>query len=231
MQYIVIGNPPWISIKGKHKSIDISEEELNYYFKTYDCDTYRPNMYEIFIIKGLSLISENGFFSFIVPDRLCYNEQFKELRKKILENYTIKKLWFKPKFPGIIGDTIVFVIQNKKPEDNTIEIAEYPDSDFYKIPQKRFSLTSDYTWFCVKKEILSIFERITTNIKTKNLSDLFKSKVGFIAKPGSLTENQEKQNQICVLKGKNINQFSKSKTWWFNFEKRNLIGGTQDTEK
>ena len=228
---IVIGNPPWISIKGKHKSIDISDEELNYYFKTYNCDTYRPNMYEIFIIKGLSLVSENGFFSFIVPDRLCYNEQFKELRKKILENYTLKKLWFKPKFPGIIGDTVVFVIQNKKPENNYIEISEYPSLEFYKIPQNTYGLSSDCTWFYVRKEILNIFEKIRNNNKTKNLIDLFQSKVGFIARPGSLTENQEKRSQICVLKGQNINYFSKSKNGWFNFEKRNLIGGTQDLEK
>src|SRR3989344_5638592 len=60
---VVIGNPPWISIKGKHKSIDISDEELNYYFKTYKCDTYRPNMYEIFIIKGISLVAIGGYFA------------------------------------------------------------------------------------------------------------------------------------------------------------------------
>ena len=228
---IVIGNPPWISIKGKHKSIDISEEELNYYFKTYDCDTYRPNMYEIFIIKGLSLISENGLFSFIVPDRICYNEQFKELRRKILENYTIRKLWFKPKFPGIIGDTVVFIIQNRKPNNNTVEIAEYPHPEFYKIPQKTYSLNSGSALFFVKKETLSIFERIRSKSDVKNLTDLFQSKVGFIASPGSLTHDQEKQSQIHVLKGENINHFSKSKKWWFNFEKRNLIGGTQDVEK
>ena len=228
---VVIGNPPWISIKGKHKSIDISEEELNYYFKVYNCDTYRPNMYEIFIIKGLSLLSPNGFFSFIVPDRLCYNEQFKELRKRILENFTIKKLWFKPKFQGIIGDTVVFIIQNKKPEESYIEISEYPSHDFYKISQKTYGLTSDCSWFYVRKEILIIFERIRKNSKAKILADLFSSKVGFIARPGSLTENQEKQSQICVLKGQNINPFFKSNNWWFNFEKRNLIGGTQDIEK
>src|SRR3990167_8763295 len=134
---IVIGNPPWISIKGKHKSIDISEEELNYYFKTYNCDTYMPNMYEIFIRKGLQLLNENGYFSFIVPDRLCANQQFIELRKKLLEEYTVKKLWFKVKFPGIIADTVVFVIQNKKPSNNLIEVKEN-NKEEYTIPQNTY---------------------------------------------------------------------------------------------
>lgn len=228
---IIIGNPPWISIKGKHKSIDVSEEELNYYFKTYNCDTYRPNMYEIFIRKGLSLISEGGYFSFIVPDRLCYNEQFKELRKEILENFTIKRLWFKPKFPGIIGDTVVFVLQNKKPNNNLIEIAEYPSSEFYKIPQELYSLSSDYTWFYAKKEILEMFNRTKSISVTKLLAELFQTNVGFIARPESLTNYQEKPSQITVIKGENIGRFLKTKNWWFNFEKRNLIGGTQNTDK
>ena len=34
-----------------------------------------------------------------------------------------------------------------------------------------------------------------------------------------------------VLKGENIGKFVKRENWWFNFEKRNLIGGTQDTNK
>lgn len=225
---VVIGNPPWISIKGKHKSIALSEEELTYYFKTYNCDTYRPNMYEIFIIKGLSLVANDGYFAFIVPDRLCYNEQFKELRKKILEEYSIKKIWFKPKFPGIIGDTVVFVIQNKKPKGNFIEIAEYPSDVFFKISQETYLSTSDFTWFCTKKEILDLFNKISDS---KKLCELFQTKVGFIARPGSLTEEQEKPSQMVVLKGENVGRFIKQKNWWFNFEKRNLIGGTQDIEK
>ncbi len=228
---VVIGNPPWVSIKGKHKNMDVSDEELDYYIKTYNCDTYRPNMFEVFIRKALGLVNKDGYFSFIVPDRLCYNLQFSEFRKEILQNFSIKKIYFKPKFPGIIGDTVVFVLQNKYPENNEIEIAEYPSKEFYKISQNTYLESSDFAWYFVKKEILNIFKKIKNNNKTVRLETLFKTKVGFIASQGSLSENKEKASQIKVLKGENIAQYESSGNFWFNFEKRNLIGGTQDVDK
>jgi len=228
---IVIGNPPWISIKGKHKSIDISEEELNYYFKTYNCDTYMPNMYEIFIRKGLQLLNENGFFSFIVPDRLCANQQFIELRKRILENYTIKKLWFKVKFPGIIADTVVFVIQNKRPVNNVIPIKEN-NKEEYKIPQSTYLNSSDYAWFYVKKEIFDIFNRIKNqkNVVQLDAFSEIKTTSGCGAKSHFISDEKTNERQIQILKGESINKYVTLKKLWFNFEKRNLSGRTTNQE-
>ncbi|MFH1053880.1 MAG: TaqI-like C-terminal specificity domain-containing protein [Candidatus Woesearchaeota archaeon] len=228
---IVIGNPPWISIKGKHKSIDISEEELNYYFKTYNCDTYMPNMYEIFIRKGLRLLNENGFFSFIVPDRLCANQQFIELRKDLLENYTIKKLWFKVKFPEIIADTVVFVIQNKKPSHNLIEIREN-NKEMYEIPQDTYLNSGDFSWFYVKKDLFDIFNRIR---KQKGIIQLFefsniKTTSGCGAKSHLISDEKTNERQIQILKGESINKYVTLKKLWFNFEKRNLSGRTTNQE-
>ncbi len=228
---IVIGNPPWISIKGKHKSIDISEEELNYYFKTYDCDTYMPNMYEIFIRKGLQLLNEGGYFSFIVPDRLCANQQFIELRKKLLEEYTIKKLWFKVKFPEIIADTVIFVIQNKKPTNNLIEIREN-NKEEYKIPQNTYLNSGDFSWFYVKKDLFEIFNRLR---KQKEIIQLFefsniKTTSGCGAKSHLITKEKTNERQIQILKGESINKYITLKKLWFNFEKRNLSGRTTNQE-
>ena len=228
---IVIGNPPWISIKGKHKSIDISDEELNYYFKTYNCDTYMPNMYEIFIRKGLRLLTENGFFSFIVPDRLCANQQFIELRKDLLNNYTIKKLWFKVKFPEIIADTVVFVIQNKKPSNNLIEIREN-NKEMYKIPQDTYLNSIDFSWFYVKKDLFDIFNKIR---RQKGIIQLFefsniKTTSGCGAKSHLISDEKTNERQIQILKGESINKYVTLKKLWFNFEKRNLSGRTTNQE-
>src|SRR3989344_1883652 len=228
---VVIGNPPWISIKGKHKSIDISDEELNYYFKVYNCDTYMPNMYEIFIRKGLQLLNREGYFSFIVPDRLCANQQFIELRKDILEEYTLKKLWFKVKFPGIIADTVIFVLQNKKPIDNLIEIKENNQEE-YKIPQKIYLNSSDCSWFYVKREIFDLFNNIK---KQKNLVQLYtfsniKTTSGCGAKSHLITDEKTNERQIQILKGESINKYVTLKKLWFNFEKRNLSGRTTNQE-
>ncbi|MDI6784717.1 MAG: N-6 DNA methylase, partial [bacterium] len=46
---VVIGNPPWVSLKGKHKSLDLPDEHLKFFFNKYECDTYMPNIYELFV--------------------------------------------------------------------------------------------------------------------------------------------------------------------------------------
>ena len=229
---IIVGNPPWVSIKGKHKSIDLSEKQLKYLLDKYPADKYRPNLFEIFIWRSLSLLKENGLFSFVVPDRICYNEQFINLRKTILENYELKCLWFRPEFKGKISDDVIFVIKKTKPSNaSKVEIAEYPSQDFIKIPQKVYSQVSDYSWFMVNKKALNILDAIRKNPEVKHLDELFKSNVGFIAKPNTVTEKKENAEQIKVLKGEDISKYIIKKYHYFRFSKENLIGGTSDIKK
>ncbi len=229
---IIVGNPPWVSIKGKYKSIDLSEKQLKYLLDKYPADKYRPNLFEIFIWRSLSLLKENGLFSFVVPDRICYNEQFINLRKTILENYELKRLWFRPEFKGKISDDVIFVIKKTKPSNaSKVEIAEYPSQDFIKIPQKVYSQVSDYSWFVVSKKALDVLDIIRKNPEVKQLAELFKSSVGFIAKPNTVTEKKENDEQIKVLKGEDISKYAIKKYHYFKFSKENLIGGTSDIRK
>lgn len=229
---VVIGNPPWVSIKGKQKSIALSEKELSYLLQKYPCDTYRPNLFEIFIWRGLSLVKEGGYFGFIVPDRLCYNAQFTDIRKYILENFTLKKLWFKPVFEGVISDNIIFIIKKEKASlKSNVEIAEYPSTEFKKIPQKIYASLSDFSWFFVNEKILNIFEKIKSKNEVFELSNKFQTKVGFITKPNKLKEKQENSKQIKVFKGENIIRYGIKGNYYFEFKKENLAGGTQDIEK
>lgn len=229
---VVIGNPPWVSIKGKHKSMDVSDEELDYYIKTYNCDTYMPNMYEIFLRKALRLLKEDGYFSFIVPDRLCANQQFIELRKYILENYSIKNLWFKAKFPGIIADALIFVIQNKKPENNIIKLIEGKNHAVSEILQKTYLDSGDFSWVFVKKEIYDIFQKIRNHEDHIILSEFLNIKTtsGCGAKSHLISQEKINDKQISILKGESIDRWVLKKSFWFNFDKRNLSGRTTNQE-
>ncbi|MDI6737278.1 MAG: N-6 DNA methylase, partial [Nanoarchaeota archaeon] len=219
----IIGNPPWISLKGKHKNMEVSDEELKYYIETYHCDTYMPNTYELFIRKGFQLLNKDGYFSFIVPDRLCANQQFIELRKYILENFTIKNLWFKVKFPGIIADTVIFVIQNKKPQHNIIEIKEGASNVSYSIPQEVYLNSSDFAWFFIKQEILDIFNKIKSHGAYTPLIHFLNTKTtsGCGAKSHLISTEKNNERQILILKGESINRWIVNIPLWFNFEKRN----------
>lgn len=229
---VVIGNPPWVSLKGKQKSLDLSEKELNYLFNKYPCDRYRPNLFEIFMWRGLSLLKEGGYFSFIVPDRLCYNGQFINLRKNILNNFTLRNLWFKPLFAGVISDNVIFVIKKEKPSKrNFVQIAEYPSTDFKKIPQEIYASLSDFAWFIVNDKLFSIFEKIRNKPNVFELGKKFQTKVGFIAKPNKVFQHRQNDKQIRVFKGENILRFGVKNNYYFEFKKQNLAGGTQDIIK
>ncbi len=228
---VVIGNPPWVSLKGKQKSLIFSKKEIDCLVKKYNCDTYRPNLFEMFIWRSFSLIKEKGMFSFIVPDRLCANRQFQNLRKYMLQNFSIRKLWFRVDFPGIIGDTVIFVLENKKPENNYIKIAEYPSQQFIEISQEVYENISDCPFFYIDKDIFNVFNRILKDKKTKKLSKVAKTSVGFIAKKGKITKTKKANQQIPVLKGENVIHYSILNNFWFEFTKNNLAGGTQDKEK
>lgn len=228
---VIIGNPPWVSLKGKHKSQDVPEKELQYYFNNYDCDTYMPNLYEIFILRSLSLVKEGGLFSFIVPDRLCANKQFVKLRERILQNFDIQKLWFKVPFPGIIADTVVFVIKKGRSKHNKIRIREYPNDEYAEIPQSVYESNQEKTFFYISKDIFEIFEKIRKNKKTKPLSEYVLTTSGCGAKSKLLSKERKNDNQIKVMKGENIGRFENRGFFWFEFIDKNLSGRTRDTNK
>ena len=75
----IIGNPPWVSLMGKHNSIN-DKSLLNYYKTIFPENTYMPNLYEYFIKRGIQLLKENGFNCLIVPDRIGSNESLTYLR-------------------------------------------------------------------------------------------------------------------------------------------------------
>ena len=227
---VIIGNPPWVSLKGKEKSFNLSDNELRYLVSTFGIDTYRPNLFECFIRRGLSLLNEHGLFSFIVPDRLCANEQFIKIREYILENFTIERLLFKAPFPGIIGDTVIFVICNKVLEKgHQIKISEYPNFDAELFLQKTFSSSPEKSWFYIPRPIYSIFKKITDG--ADQLGKMVHSSVGFIAKSGEVRTTKRSKRDIAVLKGENIARYHIKGTNYFEFKKDNLVGGTQDVNK
>lgn len=228
---VIVGNPPWVSIKGKHKSINLSARKLEYFFKKYKCDTYMPNLYELFMWRSLSLLKNGSLFSFIVPDRLCANRQFINLRKNIVENFSLKKLWFKIPFPGIIADTAVFVIEKKKRTNNMVDVAEYPTTIFVKIPQKIFQQLSDNSFFYLSKEIHEIFEKIKSNKDVITLSEIALITSGCGAKSNKITKQKKNNLQIPILKGESIHRYQLRNKFWFEFCDENLSGRTRDEKK
>jgi len=122
----VIGNPPWISLSGKFGNEILSDFAVKYLIQRFHGNTYMPNMYEYFVAQGLNLVRQNAGFSFVVPDRLGFNTQFVDLRKRLLLESHILSLLYKVPFPGITADTMIFVLHKGAPKRGAIiEVSEY----------------------------------------------------------------------------------------------------------
>ena len=95
---IVITNPPYgIPNKKQNKTIGhiMSERELNYIKKS---DLYKPalggmmNTYRLFIVKGLSLLNNNGTMCQIFPLAFIGDSSAINLRKYLLDNSDLLKI-------------------------------------------------------------------------------------------------------------------------------------------
>ncbi len=77
---IVIGNPPYIDIKG------LSSEDVKMYFNIFKTTENRINLYSIFIEKGYNLCSNQGVLCYINPNSILMNESYFKIRKLIIDS-------------------------------------------------------------------------------------------------------------------------------------------------
>ena len=76
---IIIGNPPYVDIKGMNPSV------VDYLFNKYFSTENRINLYASFIEKAINLLKKDGYFSFIIPNSILYNDSYKKLREFIIK--------------------------------------------------------------------------------------------------------------------------------------------------
>jgi len=228
---IVLGNPPWVSLTGKFAN-QISEGEIDYLINRYESNTYMPNLYEYFVKLSLQLTKDGGVHSFIVPDRLGFNQQFVNLREKILKNYTLMKLMYRVDFPRITTDTMVYTIKKSKPEkDHIIEVKSY-GNDYLKIQQQDYLCHDNFTFdYFDNQEAYNIICKMEENKKSILLSSIVKSTSGFGGKAFKIAETKESKEQLKVYKGEDIGRYQIKGCHYFEFKDENITGRTRDEEK
>ncbi len=229
---VVIGNPPWISLTGKFGNDICSNSEIDYMIKKFNGNTYMPNIYEYFITQGINLTSYNGFFSFIVPDRLGFNDQFIKLRKKILSDTLIVSLLFQVPFPKITADTLIFVLRkNKFQKNHHVRIFEYSKAEITRNQQDLINDKFGKFEYFDSIEVMKIINKIAQNKKVKFIKSICRTTSGFGGKSKVITEIKTYSEQIPVLKGNCIRRYFIKNNYWFTFIKSNITGRTTDKEK
>jgi type I restriction-modification system DNA methylase subunit len=126
----VIGNPPYVDIKGL-PSIDVQ-----HIFKTYNTANNRINLFSVFMEKSLTISNGKRFrFSMIIPTSLLTQDSYKALRELIVKNYQVSNVVRLPNesFGASAGnvkvDTAIIVVQNRNDKSDLVELIGYAGYD------------------------------------------------------------------------------------------------------
>ncbi|MDP2906307.1 MAG: N-6 DNA methylase [Nanoarchaeota archaeon] len=116
---VIIGNPPYVDIK------QLDPKIVRHFFNKYSTVENRMNLYAVFVEKALSLLKEGGYFGFIIPNSILYNESYTKLRELLLKSVAFKKIVRLPDniFENVKVETIILIYQKKK-EDSKKENCE-----------------------------------------------------------------------------------------------------------
>jgi len=108
----VIGNPPYGSELA---------ETADYLRGEYEVADYQLESYQLFMEKGVQLLSRPGYLGFIVPNPWLTNVLMKKLRQYVARSTRITQIvhYARPVFPRATVDTEVVVLEKpKEPEGN-----------------------------------------------------------------------------------------------------------------
>ena len=111
---IVIGNPPYVTYKGKQR-VNISNEDVSKLISLYpNSAQYKVNSYALFTEKGVNLLKTKGMLSFIIPSTILQNEYLRNIRKYLLSNYHINQIVsFENKVFKAVTDSIILFVSNE----------------------------------------------------------------------------------------------------------------------
>jgi len=228
---IVIGNPPWVSLKGKQGITETKRNNLNVLMRQYnDANTYMPNLFEFFILFSLKEIKRGGILTFIVPDRMGFNIAFSSLRKKMLSKFRLIEIVYKWKFDMIIADTMTFIVKKELIDNYSFRIKTRPENQvlFYSNKDILQTQLSEFRGF----DNVSIQDLVSTIMRQGNpLSNFCKSTSGFGGKSELITDVRINNTQIEVVRGRSIAKFCLLKKYFFEFQDDNITGRTRDEIK
>jgi hypothetical protein len=149
---VVVGNPPYV----RHEQIKEIKSYLEKHYQTY---TSTADLYVYFFERALKLLKPNGYLGYIVSNKFTRAEYGRNLRKWILENFTIVS--YLDEFDGrvfedaVVDPCVIIIKKAKAPEGHQI---------IYNHTQKVLqSSLSENGWSFVSEEVFSLKKKIEEN--------------------------------------------------------------------
>ena len=118
----VVGNPPYLEAK----KMDKKTKELC----AETCPSIASGAFDLFVCfvdKGLRLLKNGGRLGYIFPNKFLIANYAKKMREELLYKYTIKEIIDVSEcgvFENVAVYPVVFIAENKTPQNNIIKTAE-----------------------------------------------------------------------------------------------------------
>ena len=209
---IVIGNPPYITYRGKEKN-SISDSELNNLIATYTHSAeYKVNIYALFTEAGINICNNRGIISYIIPSTILQNDYLKKIREFLICRNQIKEIVsFSNKVFDAVTDSIILRCKKGFVENNTMLFKRVSDLSLVPTEEKEF-VTGEWD----KSDKLYVIDLKSTSADSAifskmeasglKLEDYYKVYVGIVAKgiKQFLSSTKDTIHYKKYLQGKHI---------------------------
>jgi adenine-specific DNA-methyltransferase len=234
---IVLGNPPYITYKGKQK-IDVKPEYIELIIRLYpNSAEYKINSFALFTEKGVALLKKDGNISYILPSTILQNEYLKKIRKHLITKYQVQQIvTFGNKVFEAVTDSIILFAMNSKRKMNTTAIRKN-DLDFSYFDEVKTYDTqiwnNDVNDYVINLKT-SLEEDIILNkidLNSAWIEDFCEVYVGIVANgiKKFLSTFKVNSNYKKYLQGKHIDKYALyPKELYINFIKEELHSNTDE---
>ena len=211
---VVIGNPPYVNLTKNNTDNNV----LNCYITQYSSikKSSSKNLYTLFNEKGVSLLRDNGYMSFIIPEGFLKTRSYQDCLTEMTKYGSITEaMYFEDwVFADAVTGSLIF---NYVKGQNNLPCRNYLMKRNHDIEE------------LVEKEnvVLKKYESLQS-AKLSEISCLFKGMVVSDRK-NAVTEDNTLPNKFYL--GNCINRYIFKNEFYCDYEKLTIVGGTSKKEK
>ncbi|EKT4552392.1 N-6 DNA methylase [Flavobacterium psychrophilum] len=154
---VIIGNPPY--------GASFNNLEKNFIKDNYFSYQYKFESYLYFYEKGINILKDNGYLSFITPELFLRLEKSENIRKLLLENSNILEVKFcgENVFADVKVNSVVFTLKKQITNDDYVRII-YENDNSVAFLMKRWKEAENYILeYEVSDDINFIIENIISD--------------------------------------------------------------------
>jgi type I restriction-modification system DNA methylase subunit len=134
---VIIGNPPYGASFNNLDKTFIKEKYISY--------QYKFESYLYFYEKGINILNDSGYLSYITPELFLRLEKSENIRKLLLENSNVIEVKFcgENVFADVKVNSVVLTLNKQKPNDEYLKIV-YEDEKHLSFLKERWKKSENY---------------------------------------------------------------------------------------